>query len=121
MLVTQADKMHRLFSMYKLLDEAVSRKSFSIDEEVVVVVITVSMLRTALNIPDNLGFADAKHRYLGPLLKDINEHSQLNLSIVDERKMDKKVNLLSFKVSSVSLTPAEVLNQITKFRKKLSH
>lgn len=110
-------KNQRLLSMYELLDDAINSKNLRTDEDVVFVRISVMDLRRILKIPENLGFTDAKRRYLIPLFNDINAHSELCLSFVEDRIGARTINYVSLELRSTTLTPSKLLSQITKFKK----
>ena len=106
------DQSLRFFSV---LDALVNCKSYVIDEKALHIQVPLERISCALDIPPDFGYANTKARFLKPLISHINCNSDLAINILEERRINRKIEYLVIGITSNRSTPSEILGVATQF------
>lgn len=101
--------------LFKLLDGIVNQKSYVIKGQSITVHISLQNIVSSLDIPSHFRYSDIKFRILNPLIKHINETSDLTFEIVEERRTNRVVDHLVIGITSANSSPSEILTTTTQF------
>lgn len=105
---------------FRLLDSIVNQESYVIKGQCIHVQISLKNIVESLDAPSHFGYADLKHRILTPLMKHINQNSQLTIEILEECRTNRTIEHIAIGLVSHNSIPSEVLATTTQFiRNKL--
>lgn len=103
---------------FKLLDEIVNQQDYVFEDRSILVRLSLTNIVERLDVPSHFGYADIKSWVLKPLIKHINETSDLELEILEERRNNRVVEHLVIGITSPNSSPAEILKTTTQFIRK---
>lgn len=100
---------------FKLLDGIVNQQSYVIKDQSIQVHLSLKSIVESLDIPSRFGYVDIKFRFLNPLIKHVNETSDLAFEILEEHRTNRVVDGLVIGITSHNSSPSEILKTTTQF------